>query len=180
MRCFLTSAAAFFFLALQLTAEQPAIFIIAADFIKALKNKNREQITLLSEEKMQIRFYDKKELTACMNRYIKNEISAIDYMQIISGNNIFIFFDTSRNEERKIMNFQYRTEIYRETVEFREKSIEYFYLKGIMTVQNRKLRPAGSVISQNEERYDVEMDFLPAAEGREGFRVFGFVLKKIN
>jgi hypothetical protein len=151
-------------------ADRDKILTTAKGFLDALSARDTSKVSGALATGIEVRYISKTDLKKKIDAMIQNELSALDYLKVVSGYNAHKFM---KEFDGRTWELAARPELPREvldeTIDHGGGQIKYYFLKFQMQVQEVN---ASTSQTKTFSRL-VEIDFVPS-QGE--FKIFGFII----
>ncbi|MBN8217608.1 MAG: hypothetical protein J0L75_13265 [Spirochaetes bacterium] len=151
-------------------ADREKILTTAKGFLEALSARDQTKVNGALASGIEVRYISKMDLKKKIDAMIQNELSALDYLKVVSGYNAHKFL---KEFDGRTWELATRPELPREvldeTIDHGGGQTRYYFLKFQMQVQEVN---ASTSQTKTFSRL-VEIDFVPL-QGE--FKIFGFII----
>jgi hypothetical protein len=153
------------------SSDRDALFQNARTFIEGITSKDNAKVASVLNKSIEIKYISKVDLKKKIDAMIQSQITAIDYLQMVSGYNSYKFLNEFDGRKWDVSaGPDLPKEILEETMEgLSGAKSTYYFIKFQLTVSEL------NTTTQQVKTFNrlVELDFLP---DQGEFRIFGFII----
>ncbi|HBE03752.1 MAG TPA: hypothetical protein DC049_14960 [Spirochaetia bacterium] len=160
--------------------QQDEIRQVMKYFMENIKQKNKDEIFRMLDDTISVKSLSREVIKEKIDKLIMNEITAIDYLQNITGHNVSRFFFISDNTSWEIKDYSVSSDVYNDSTENNGKIISYYFIKFTVSIIEKTHGAGGAVISSRIIQKAGEVDIINKNahhdDVRQKYRIFGLIL----